>query len=112
MYVEVEGSAARCDSITKSWYNTEFASVGLHIIQHAVNAGMSGANFGIITPYGAQIKVYSHALRRLHVQHPTAGYDKTIVGTTDTRRMQNCKMKFVLSNCWLEETDGGEVVTV
>ncbi|KFY04037.1 hypothetical protein O988_01042 [Pseudogymnoascus sp. VKM F-3808] len=83
VYLNTKGSESTCDS-TKSVFNVEFASLAVNIIEKSVLSGLSGALFGIITPYRAQIKIYTSALRQLHLAQPTAGYDKVIVGTTDT----------------------------
>ncbi|KFY37989.1 hypothetical protein V495_06814 [Pseudogymnoascus sp. VKM F-4514 (FW-929)] len=83
VYLETNGSESRFDS-TKSVFNLQFASLAVHIIEKSVLSGLSGSLFGVITPYRAQIKIYTSALRQLHLAKPTAGYDKVIVGTTDT----------------------------
>ncbi|KFY19174.1 hypothetical protein V493_08099 [Pseudogymnoascus sp. VKM F-4281 (FW-2241)] len=83
------------DAVTGSRFNLEFASIAINIIeQGVVGAKIPGSAFGVITPYAVQIHTYNTALRYLYLRNPTAGFDKVLIGTTDS--MQGSKAPIVI----------------
>jgi hypothetical protein len=84
MYIEVEGSQAHVDPITKSRYNLKSAALVTNIIEDFEKHGIPPQHQGIVTPYMAQVVVYRYAIHQLHLQDQTKGYNQLLVGTADS----------------------------
>jgi hypothetical protein len=84
MFFEIPASQAETDPITKSRYNLKQAAFVINMVEYFEMNGIPPKDQGIVTPYMAQVLVYKYAAHQLHLENPTKGWNRLLVGTADS----------------------------
>jgi hypothetical protein len=84
MFFEIPASRAETDPVTKSRYNLKHAAFVINMVEYFETNGIPPKDQGIVTPYMAQVLVYRYAAHQLHLENPTKGWNRLLVGTANS----------------------------